>query len=296
MDAVEQEIMHFVKRFPFNSLDFYRRLLVRQQHKMTDSELAEGLRRLSHRGLVYEPRPGVFDSTAFKDPEIVKQTRQGKMRAVHPAKKPKKKPKILKSKVKIVKRRRVEGYECRACGKWVRRSWSKRRLRKCPRCGKKMYYGKPVLKKQYRTTEKHTKFWKSIFVPIEGRFGKPIRKERVGKQGIVAARWKEPPPKPTVIAAPLHMKRSEFKGSAKARNAAYKAWETRRKQGWMGKGEIARLFRIVERRRDERRIIAFRKDKRTGKTRPITARVFQGKGLKKKIIPRRNGLEVRPGS
>jgi rRNA maturation endonuclease Nob1 len=294
MYPVEQEIMEHVKRFPFNPLAFYSRLLVKKQRKMTEYELAEGIKRLEQRGLIYEPRPGYYEGTAHRGISIVERGGEGKMRAIHQVKK---KQKILKSKVKLIKRRRIQGYECKACGKWIKRSWEKRPLSKCPKCGRKSYYGKPVFKEVEHFTEKPTKFMKVLFQRVEKRLGGPIIRQRVHKHRLTATRMfaapqEERPREEAIIVRPKakHMKQEEYRGSQEARDAARQAWDTRRARGWLGKAEAVQIFRALElrhERRNERRIIAFRKDKRTGKTHPITVRTSYGV---LEIIPRRNGL------
>ena len=295
MDSVEQDIMEYVAhRFPFNTLDFYSRLLVKKERKMTEYELAEGIKRLEQRGLIYEPRAGYFEGTAHRDRAIVDRGK-GKMRQIIPLKL---KPPIRKSKVKLIKRRSIEGWECRACGKWVKRPWEKRRLRVCPKCGRKAYYGKPIFKKAERFTEHSTKFMKVLSSQrVPGRLGGPIIRSRIHKPKTTATRmfavpshqlqdgtWVPSPEYPRAEAVtlkpvrkPRRMKRDEFRGSQKAKDAGAQAWDTRRAQGWMGKAQI--------------RIAGFRKNKRTGKTHPIMVRVGR---RTMKIIPRRNGLGVHP--
>lgn len=273
MSVAEKEVKEYVKRFPFNRMEFYEDRLVHRQRLMTSSEFSAALNNLLRRGELYEPRAGYIETTEYvktlpKNPVKLKQ--------INPIKK---KPKILKSKVKLTKRRVIEGYVCRACGKWVKLSWAKRRPSKCKKCGKKMYYGKPVLKKQTTFKEKKTKFWKTLFEPVPGRVGGPLLISRVGKPRLSVARFAEPPPKPETVAAkpkkPKHIPRVQFRGSQRAHDAGLQAWRTRRKQGWRGKREI----------------LAFRKNKH-GKTHPITAR--RSNQHKQTVSTRHHKLNVHP--
>jgi len=149
--------------------------------------------------------------------------------------------KICKSKVKLIKRKYVQGYKCRVCHKWVKHDWKLSSLRKCPKCGKISYHGKQVLQKTTKLYERTTKHYKILL--------KYVEPSRVGKPGLTVTRYSEPPPKSNAIKeVPAvkrrkHMKRAEYTGSAEASRAGKQSWETRRQHGWKPKAQ--RLFAVA---------------------------------------------------
>jgi len=109
---------------------------------MTRGEFEHALDTLYRNSEIYEPAPGRIEATYGHH----RYSASGdiKRKAVK-VKFPK--PKILKSKVKLIKRKYVEGYQCGDCGKWFKRDWNQRRLTTCPKCGghetlKAAYYDK----------------------------------------------------------------------------------------------------------------------------------------------------------
>jgi predicted nucleic acid-binding Zn-ribbon protein len=99
---------------------------------MTKGEFEQALDTLYRNSEIYEPAPGRIEATYGHHRYSASGDIKGKaVKVKFP------KPKVLKSKVKLIKRKYVEGYQCGACGKWFRRDWTQRRLTTCPKCGKR---------------------------------------------------------------------------------------------------------------------------------------------------------------
>jgi len=265
MDNLESQVLDYVTRFPFNTVDFYEDRIVHHQRVMTASEFQASLKNLREKGEVYEPRPGYYEPTAsLKDKDSAVERGKPQMREMIPVKK---KAKVPKAHVRIMVRRDVEGYTCRNCGKWINRPWDKPRLRKCPKCGKKTYYGTPVLKKDYRHVEKRTNHWRKLFEPILGRRSGVINKERVGKAGMTAAALPMPKPKPeAVMVKPKsgyrgkHVKRDKKDPEYEkhASHAGHLAWQSRREKqvvGFFRDRKDRKVHPIVKDRRKQRQLI-----------------------------------------
>lgn len=132
LDYVETELLTFVKRFPFSTREYLSDRLVKQRKIMTKSEFEIALDKLYRGEEIYEPSPGRIEATYGKRHQYNAsgdvEKKQVKIKFV--------KPKVLKSKVKLIKRKYVQGYQCGNCGKWFRRDWIQKRLITCPKCGK----------------------------------------------------------------------------------------------------------------------------------------------------------------
>lgn len=132
MGYLESELLKFIKRFPFSTPEFLQDRIVNRHKIMTKGEFESSLKNLKRYGEIYEPRPGRIEARygrrVYTSEGELK--REGKLVKI---KFPK--PKILKSKAKLVKRKYVEGYQCANCGKWFKRPWTDRRLTTCPKCG-----------------------------------------------------------------------------------------------------------------------------------------------------------------
>jgi predicted Zn-ribbon and HTH transcriptional regulator len=254
VDQLEQGIYQFVRRFPFSKPEFVEDRIVNKHKLMTKTEFSGAMRRLVQRGDLYEPRPGFVSVTFGRRP--TRRFDEGgqvvKAKAIK-IKVKDSKQKVSKSHVKLIRRKYVQGYKCRKCGKWVRRSWALRRLQKCPKCKTTKYYGKPVLLKVTKLSQRPTKLYRILI-----RYVEP---SRVGRPGVTVARWK-PPELTSEETSGLwmqfkrglkrkHMKREEYRGSVVASAAAIKSWETRRRQGWKGKGELRRELSMLRRRARE---------------------------------------------
>jgi hypothetical protein len=288
MRETEKEVFDYVKRFPFNTEHFYEDRLVRNQRKMTQSEFQEAMNNLLASNRLSQPRPGYYELTELLKDEAMQA--KPKMREMRPLKT---KPKVLKGHVTIMRRRDVEGYECRNCHKFIMRPFSKCRLQKCPKCGKKTYYGKPALQKAYMRTERRTRGWRKIFEPILGRMRGVVNIERVGKPQISAAALPMPSPKPEavtpkVIAAPSQKRKSGYRGQHVKRGspeyyevmhgAANEMWATRRKKLKKHVGKVVR------------QVTGFFRDKEK-KVHPITVKT---RARKQAIKPRSKRFKVKP--
>lgn len=302
MDYLEIELLAFIKRFPFSTPEFLQDRMVDKHKIMTKGEFAKALYQLESKREIYEPRPGRIEATYGRtrvftsEGELKLKGKQVKLKMT--------KPKDYKSKVKIIKRKWVEGYQCESCGKWSARDWSKRGLQKCPKCGArsykvvsksgKTYYRKPVLKPAYKKYQRATKHLKALIQYVDP--------SRVGAPGISVARWGLPPPKPEALLEKQerrkHRKRVDYRGSSDASKAGKQSWETRRKSGWkpkekpktltikgghvkLSKSQIAG-FRAHASRKG-RVLVGFFKDKK-GEVRPITkslGEINRGKIVKK---------------
>jgi hypothetical protein len=283
MRETEKEVLDYVKRFPFNTEHFYEDRLVRNQRLMTQTEFQEAMKNLLANNRLTQPRSGYYEPTELLKDEAMQV--KPKVREMRPLKT---RPTVLKGHVTIMRRRDVEGYECRNCHKFIKRPFSKRPLRKCPKCGKKTYYGKPALQKAYMRTEKRTRGWRKIFEPILGRKRGVINIERVGKPQVSAAALPMPPPKPEagapkVIAAPKHksgyrgqhVKRGSTEYHQTMQSAAKKMWVTRRLKKHVGK--------VVK------KAVGFFRDK-DKKVHPITVKTRKRQAIK----PRSKRFRVEP--
>ena len=277
MRETEKEVLDFVKRFPFNTEHFYEDRLVRNQRLMTQTEFQEAMKNLLANNRLTQPRSGYYEPTELLKDEAMQV--KPKVREMRPLKT---RPKVLKGHVTIMRRRDVEGYECRNCHKFIKRPFSKRRLQKCPKCGKKTYYGKPALQKAYMRTERRTRGWRKIFEPILGRMRGVINIERVGKPQVSAAALPMPSPKPEavtpkVIAAQSQKRKSGYRGQHVKRGsveyhevmhgAATKMWATRRKK----------LKKHV--RKVVRQVTGFFRDKEK-KVHPVTVKTLKRQAIK----------------
>lgn len=142
MDYVTTELLTFIKRFPFSTKEFLSDRLVKQRRVMTKGEFEQALDKLYRDSEIYEPSPGRFEASYGKHQYSAEGEIKGKQVKIKFVK-----PKVLKSRVKLIKRKYVEGYQCGNCGKWFRRDWSQKRLVTCPKCGeretlKAAYYDK----------------------------------------------------------------------------------------------------------------------------------------------------------
>lgn len=316
VDQLEQEIYQFVKRFPFSKPEFVEDRIVNKHKLMAKTEFSGAMKRLCQRGDLYEPRPG-FISVTFGRRPIRRFDEEGNVVKVKAVKVKVKdsKQKIMKSHVKLIKRKYVQGYKCQNCGKWIRRSWALTRPRKCPKCKTTKYYGKPVLQKAIKLYQRPTKLYRILIGYVEP--------SRVGKPGVTVARWKLPLTSEEKEIMGIwvlekgkwrfkkfkrkHMEREEYRGSAAATAAGKKAWETRRQQGWKGKGELRReltaplptatlpenmtktqfaVFKSWATRRGNI-IVGFYKDEQ-GTTRPITKSLSELR--RKRLIKKHRGL------
>ena len=268
MEDVDGQVLEYIQRFPFNTRDFYAERLVHTQKLMTQNEFDKSLTQLIELGKLYQPRPGYFEPKRGNLPGA-----SSGLREIIPFKK---KPKVPKSHVKLTVRREIEGYVCQNCGKWVQRAWNKQRLRRCPKCGKKTWrFGRPVLQRAVKYTEKRTKHWKTIFEPILGRKRGPINKARVGVQGISAAALPLPAPKEEtirVIAAPKHHHLTGYRGRhiRRDRNSS----DFQRVQADAHQKQWATIHG-----RNKQKPIGYYTDRKTGKKRPIFAKSRRGKKL-----------------
>lgn len=324
VDQLEQEIYRFVKRFPFSKPEFVEDRIVNKHKLMTKTEFSGAMKRLCQRGDLYEPRPGFISVTFGRRPtrRFDEEGHVVKVKAVK-VKVKDSKQKIMKSHVKLIKRKYVQGYKCQNCGKWIRRSWALTRPRKCPKCKTTKYYGKPVLLKAIKLYQRPTKLYRILTGYVEP--------SRVGKPGVTVARWKLPEltsEEKEIMGIWVlekgkwrfkrfkrkHMEREEYRGSAAATAAGIKAWETRRRQGWKGKGELRReftatlptatlpeymtktqfaVFKSWATRRGNI-IVGFYKDEQ-GTTRPITKSLSELR--RKRIIKKSRGLRpIKPKS
>jgi len=289
MRETEKEVFDYVKRFPFNTEHFYEDRLVRNQRLMTQTEFQEAMKNLLANNRLTQPRSDYYEPTELLKDEAMQV--KPKVREMRPLKT---RPKVLKGHVTIMRRRDVEGYECRDCHKFIKRPFSKRPLRKCPKCGKKTYYGKPALQKAYMRTEKRTRGWRKIFEPILGRKRGVINIERVGKPQISAAALPMPPPKPEavtpkIIAAPAQKRKSGYRGQHAKRGsaeyhevmhgAANKMWATRRQKLKKHVGKVVN------------KAVGFFRDK-DKKVHPITVKTR--KRQTSKIKPRSKRFRVKP--
>lgn len=185
VDQLEQEIYRFVKRFPFSKPEFVEDRIVNKHKLMTKTEFSGAMKRLCQRGDLYEPRPGFISVTFGRRPtrRFDEEGHVVKVKAVK-VKVKDSKQKIMKSHVKLIKRKYVQGYKCRNCGKWIRRSWALTKPRKCPKCKTTKYYSKPVLLKAIKLYQRPTKLYRILIGYVEP--------SRVGKPGVTVARWKLP--------------------------------------------------------------------------------------------------------
>jgi DNA-directed RNA polymerase subunit RPC12/RpoP len=296
LDYIERELLTFVKRFPFSTPEFLRDRLVAKHKIMTKGEFENAYVNLRHRGEIYEPRPGRVEATRGRrvftsEGELKPEGKQVKIKFV--------KPKIYKSKAKLIKRKYVEGYQCRVCGKWLKRDWQQHKLLKCPKCGRKTYYGKPVLVKATKKYQRVTKHYRTLL--------KHVDPARVGTPGISVAKWPAPPPKPPVVSEIAetkrkHRKREEYRGSSGASEAGHKSWETRRKRGWTPKSDkkpktlaFKGQVRVPKERvagfrswasRRGRVLVGFYRDK-AGEVRPVTKSMREFRRAKVVRKPRR---------
>jgi len=267
MEGVESQVLEYVKRFPFNSRDFYAERLIHNQRLMTQAEFEQAFNDLIAAGELYQPRPGYFEPKRGREVGA-----SSGLREIVPMKK---KPKIPKSHVKLTVRREIEGYVCHNCGKWVQRAWDKPRLRKCPKCGKKTWrFGRPVLQRAYKHTEKRTKHWKMIFEPILGRKRGPINKERVSVPGISAAALPMPKPKEEAVRVIVTPKKrlTGYRGQHVKRDR--NSPDFQRVQAQAHQAQWATI-----RNRNKQKPIGYYTDRKTGKKRPIFAKTRHARKL-----------------
>lgn len=150
----------FVRVNPGAPLEIARAKLVHADQRMNLTEFDRAMEGLKETGAVFESEPGrlkavrrpakLFDEG---EPEFERTAVRLKFPRIR----------IHKAKVKLLRRRYIEGYKCRKCGAFVDRSWGLRKIRKCPSCGRTKYRGKPVLVKSERVEEKLTKKGRELY-------------------------------------------------------------------------------------------------------------------------------------
>lgn len=313
MASLENEklIWAYVRVNPYSETRHVRTQLVHVDKRLSSEEFDKARKKLIRKGWLFEPRPGRLSVTSNTPPPAFGHTGSVETTAVK-LKFPKRRTR--KAKAVIVKRKYIQGYKCRRCGFFIDRPWSKAKIRKCPKCNRQTYYGKPILVKSERKKEWLTKKGKQLREKAKETRWK-IKMPKLSDLGIkldqvIAAHldkfdaqkqietfrakgddrpyrivqaydpnarktfWhvvydpslpKVELPKPRSRGRPrVHLKREEYKGSAKAKEAARKSWATRR------------------RRAKERVLVGFYKE--DGKTKPITKAV--GELNRKKIVKR----------
>lgn len=312
MNYLEQELFEFVKRFPFSTPEFFQDRIVNKHKVMTKDEFEEAYKSLMRQQLIYEPRPGRVDLTRGRRVFTAEGDAKRHGKAVK-LKFPK--PKLYKSKAKLITRKHVEGYQCRACGKWVKREWKLRRLRKCPKCGRKTYYGKPALEPVTKKYQRATRYFRTLL--------KYVDPQRVGRHDITVASWPPLPPGPEAVREiekpkRKHVKREEYRGSEKAKAAGKQSWEKRLEHGWKPKQKLIPPKIIIKGKvkltatqiagykahasRNGRVLVGFYKDEE-GKVRPVTKSIRELKRAKVVKHPRalrpvrpRTQIALRPSS
>lgn len=156
---IQRLIWAFVRVNPSTPLEIARARLVHADRKMTLSEFQSALEKMKDEKIIFQSKHERLKAVArprklfVSEPELERKP----VRLKFP------KMRVHKGKVKLVRRRYIQGNKCRRCGHFINRAWDLRILRKCPVCNRQKYYGKPILVRAERVEEKLTKKGKQFY-------------------------------------------------------------------------------------------------------------------------------------